>query len=278
MRMNMNKSGIKYIALTAIITFALALTGCPQNSNTGLSPAKTIKASGSVIIPSALPSEYAAALENDSSRTAASSYAQTKDGSSLSIIVYAVNQDDESERLEIRTNKTGIFTMDFPAEISEWKIGAQCYAGDELLMETTPRDISINHQNIESGSFKIRPFTLDPSSITGTGSLSLPFTKAEGSSVTTIKYELSSQNLTTPINGQISFGTNSSTFFAYSSLDAGTYEATFYFIDENQFSFGPVKETIIIAPEFITDTWYASADDIFIASGAFQVPSDDFIK
>ncbi len=278
MRMNMNKSGIKYIALSAIITLALILTGCPHNSNAGLSPAKTIKASGSVIIPSALPSEYAELLENDSSRTAASSYAQTKDGTSLSIIVYAVNKDDDSDTIEQTISSTGTFTMDFPAEISEWTIGAKCYKSNQLLMETTPRDISINQQDIESGSFKIRPFTLDPSGMTGTGSLSLPVTKAEDSSITTIKYELSSQNLTTPISGQLSFGLNSSINLAYSSLDAGTYEAAFYFIDENQFSFGPVKETIIIAPEFITDTWYASADDIFIASGAFQVPSDDFIK
>ena len=278
MRMNMNKSCIKYIALTAIFTLALTLTGCPHNTNAPVSSAKTIRASGSVIIPSALPSEYAAALENDSSRTAASSYAQTKDGSSLSIIVYAVNQNDETNRLEVTTSVTGTFNMDFPAELSEWIIGAKCYKGDQLLMETTPRTISINQQDIESGSFKIRPFTLDPSSMTGTGSLSLPFTKAEGSSIQTIKYELSSQSLSTPISGQLNFGLNSSINLAYSSLDAETYEATFYFIDENQIRFGPVKDTIIVAPEFITDTWYASTDDIFIVSGVFQVPVDEFLK
>lgn len=292
MKAKMNKSKLLYTSFTALFACLFFLTGCPHNvSDKPVTKTKTkdvsyVRGTGTVNFPSAMPSEFVKALEQNSSRTAAPEYSVTDDGKLIRVEVYA-ESDNYEEPVTASVFGPGEFSLLFPPEEEEWTIGARCYFNQEMVMETTPRTISVDGRDIENGSFKIRAFTLDLSTLSGTGSLYLPFYRPDASSISKIEYELSSNVLDNPITGDLFLTSSYITYLQKADLAAGTYEAKFYFIDEKQMKYGPVQESFIIVPNLRTNLWYDDDQAIAFVKEVeqneytytvFQIPDDATLK
>lgn len=292
MKAKMNKSKLLYTSFTALFACLFFLTGCPHNvSDKPVTKTKTkdvsyVRGTGTVNFPSAMPSEFVKALEQNSSRTAAPEYSVTDDGKLIRVEVYA-ESDNYEEPVTASVFGPGEFSLLFPPEEEEWTIGARCYFNQEMVMETTPRTISVDGRDIENGSFKIRAFTLDLSTLSGTGSLYLPFYRPDASSISKIEYELSSNVLDNPITGDLFLTSSYITYLQKADLAAGTYEAKFYFIDEKQMKYGPVQESFIIVPNLRTNLWYDDDQAIAFVKKVeqneytykvFQIPDDATLK